>query len=140
MSYSFFKTQKTNFYLIDKKFLINPNNRKNDTHKKHYGHVVLIAGSKNMVGACLLTAKSILRSGCGLLTVLMPKGTSNKMNQYLPEAMVIERSENSNWTEQLNHIKNPIITIGPGLGTDKKISDQLKIFIRKQKKTHDFRC
>ena len=131
---SFQTSQTTKFHLIDEEFHINPNKRKKDTHKKHYGHVVLIAGSKNMVGACLLTAKSILRSGCGLLTVLMPEGTSNRMNQHLPEAMVIERKNNSNWNELINHIKNPIIAIGPGLGTGEKTSDQLKTFINNQKK------
>ncbi|HPI55292.1 MAG TPA: NAD(P)H-hydrate epimerase, partial [Chitinophagaceae bacterium] len=41
------------------------------SHKGTYGHSLIIAGSNDKMGACLLAAKACLRSGTGLLTCLL---------------------------------------------------------------------
>ena len=55
--------------------------RKADTHKGNFGHALLIAGSKGMAGASLLSAKACLRSGVGLLTVHSPAINNTKIGR-----------------------------------------------------------
>ena len=71
----------------DIKSIIKP--RLADSHKGDFGHAILLSGSKGMIGACVLSAKSILRSGVGLLTVYIPKTAELIMQTSVPEAMVL---------------------------------------------------
>jgi NAD(P)H-hydrate repair Nnr-like enzyme with NAD(P)H-hydrate dehydratase domain len=45
----------------------------NDTHKGIQGHVLVIGGSYGKIGAPLLSSKSALYAGCGLVTTFVPK-------------------------------------------------------------------
>lgn len=62
--------------------------RNENSHKGNYGHALLIAGSKNKMGAALIASKACLRSGTGLLTVSIPEEEKNSLNTFLPEAML----------------------------------------------------
>ena len=62
--------------------------RNENSHKGNYGHSLLIAGSKNKMGAALIASKACLRSGTGLLTVSIPEEEKNTLNTFLPEAML----------------------------------------------------
>ena len=47
------------------------------SHKGDYGKVLLISGSDNTVGACILCGCMILTAGAGLLTIMsVPEGSS----------------------------------------------------------------
>jgi NAD(P)H-hydrate epimerase len=87
--------------------------REPNSHKGDYGHALLIAGSSGKMGAALIAAKACLRSGVGLLTVLVPKEERTALHTALPEAMLLFRdSENFDFTYFSS------IGIGPGMGTD----------------------
>ncbi|WP_019532624.1 bifunctional ADP-dependent NAD(P)H-hydrate dehydratase/NAD(P)H-hydrate epimerase [Paenibacillus ginsengihumi] len=62
--------------------------RKENTHKGTYGHLVLAAGSRNMSGAGLLCAKAALRSGAGLATWAMPDVLVPIAAGRVPEVML----------------------------------------------------
>lgn len=47
--------------------------RELDTHKNDFGRVFVLAGSKGMVGAALLTAEACLRSGAGYACLGLPE-------------------------------------------------------------------
>jgi NAD(P)H-hydrate epimerase len=47
--------------------------RKNNSHKGSYGHCLIVAGSKQMIGASLLAATGCYRSGAGLVTLAIPE-------------------------------------------------------------------
>jgi len=129
LSKKYYNEQPSNFQLIDDSFKIESHSRNKFSHKGNYGHVLLIAGSPNMIGASLLAAKAALRSGCGLVTALMPFGYGNRMNQFLPEAMVIERTNDEDWIPLIDSLKSPTIIIGPGLGVNSHNAQQIeKIF------------
>ena len=64
------------------------NNRPADSHKGHYGHALLVAGSYGKMGAAVLAARACLRSGVGLLTVHVPAKGVDIMQTAVPEAMV----------------------------------------------------
>jgi len=57
--------------------------RNKNSHKGNYGHALLIAGSKNKMGAALITSKACLRSGTGLLTVSIPEEERNALIAFL---------------------------------------------------------
>jgi NAD(P)H-hydrate epimerase len=48
--------------------------RPRDAHKGDFGRVLVVAGSRGMVGAGALTAQAALRSGAGLVTLATPAG------------------------------------------------------------------
>ncbi|MCW9026832.1 MAG: NAD(P)H-hydrate dehydratase, partial [Thiovulaceae bacterium] len=58
----------SNWNLLDLEDLTLPSRDKKDTHKGSYGHLACVAGEK--IGAGVLCAKSALRFGAGLVTVV----------------------------------------------------------------------
>ncbi len=63
--------------------------RKRDSHKGSYGHVLLIGGAPGMTGAIAMAARAALRSGAGLVSVLTPEEVVSTVAQTAgPEAMV----------------------------------------------------
>lgn len=101
------------------------------SHKGNLGHGLLIAGSKGMMGAAVLSSKSCLRSGIGLLTTHIPQIGYSILQTAIPEAM-IECDENENHFSGIEFKtldKYNAIGIGPGLGKDKHTAEGLKKLI-----------
>lgn len=84
--------------------------RKQFTHKYNFGHVLLIAGSNNMAGAAILTAKACYRSGAGLVTVYNDAITNSNIQIAVPETIT---SNEKDITKLI--YKKSAIAIGPGL-------------------------
>lgn len=87
-------------------------------HKGVFGHALLVAGSEDKFGAAILSAKSCMKSGVGLLTVDIPDSCKIAMNVSLPEAMIGNVVDGN--IQNIN-----AIGIGPGLGTDSVAYDRL---------------
>lgn len=87
-------------------------------HKGDFGHALLIAGSRGMLGAAQLAAKACLRGGVGLLTVHLPACGELPMQTAVPEAMlscdVLEDTVSSLDFRKLE--KYSAVGTGPGLG------------------------
>ena len=83
-----------------------------NSHKGDFGHALLIAGSKQKMGAAIIAAKACLRSGAGLLTVSIPIEERSSIFSFIPEAMLHFRDD------QIDFSKYNNIAIGPGLGQD----------------------
>ncbi|OXB19046.1 NAD(P)H-hydrate dehydratase [Flavobacterium tructae] len=103
------------------------------THKGLQGHAVIIAGSYGKVGAAVLASKSCLKSGCGLVTVFVPKCGYQILQISIPEVMVIT-DENTNF---LTSIHLPLVPqsigIGPGIGVELGTQKALFEFLRVNK-------
>ncbi len=85
--------------------------RKLNAHKGDFGHALLIAGGLGKMGAAVIASVACLRSGCGLLTVSIPKDERLILQTSIPEAMLTIRGN--------NHDFSPIYSalgIGPGIG------------------------
>lgn len=96
-------------------------------HKGNYGHALLIAGSYGKMGAAVLSARSCLRSGAGLLSVHIPKCGYDIMQTALPEAMVTTDFNSSiNTRVEEDGSDYDAIAIGPGLGTASETRSMLK--------------
>jgi len=117
----FYDATETIYNLIDSKIvrsILKPRNQ--FTHKYNFGHSILFAGSKNMMGAALLCAKACLRAGTGLVTLHTEEISQSIVPIALPEA--ITTTEN-NLEIILN--KKTAIAIGPGLENSEKNKELL---------------
>ena len=96
-------------------------------HKGTFGHALLIVGSYGKNGAAVLSAKSCLRSGVGLLTCHIPQCAYDTLQSTVPEAMVsadFNRSFNTKVDEDLSRFDT--IGIGPGIGTATETKSMLQ--------------
>lgn len=104
--------------------------RKPDANKGTFGKVLLIAGSQNVCGACILSAEAILRMGAGMIKVFTHSHNFPVLEEALPEAMYcLYEDENTteNDVEMLNDALNwaDVVAIGPGIGFYPRSKDML---------------
>ena len=114
---------EVNNILVDKEIIKSfLHQRTKYSHKGSYGHALLIAGSRYMVGAAVLSAKACMRTGVGLLSVLAPL-SREALVASIPEAMFYpgsERRERHNDPDCFSDFGRldgfTAIGVGPGLG------------------------
>lgn len=95
-----------------------------DSHKNQFGHVLILAGSRNMLGAAALSGLAAMRSGSGLVTIGVAKSLNRILQKKIsPEIMTLslnETQKQSISSTAFNQIKDILnkystIAIGPGL-------------------------
>ncbi len=89
------------------------------SHKGTFGRLLMIVGSKGMLGAGAIAAKAAMRSGCGLVTIVCAEGLENTVNCMVPEAVVLPVREYS--LEKSEKLRTAVtsanaVLIGCGLG------------------------
>ncbi len=101
------------------------------SHKGTYGHVLLIAGSRGRTGAAFMSAKAVLRSGAGLVTIGVPESLVNVFQSRVTEEMILPLPDKGDGTLSgeaekmiLMFLKKQanVLAIGPGLSVDNEIS------------------
>jgi len=102
-------------YIDAKDIIIKP--RLPFTYKNEWGHALLLAGSKGMMGAAILTASACLRTGCGLITVHVPSHGATVVHTAFPEAIVSYDHHNEYLSQLPTLNRYSAIGIGPGIGT-----------------------
>ena len=116
--------------------------RPKNSHKGNFGHVLIVAGSRGMVGAGILSAHGALKAGAGLVTLAVPRNQQIIAAKHLrPEAMTLGLPETSEGTFSfaavslaLAHIKKRRVTslvIGPGLSKHSETRDFVKKLLQK---------
>jgi NAD(P)H-hydrate epimerase len=136
LSSEYVSSLEPKFELIDD-LLINsiykPRNR--FAHKGDFGHALVIAGSYGKIGAAVLSSKSCLRTGAGLLTCFVPKCGYEIIQTALPEGMVMTDINSSMITKIDEDVsKYDAIGIGPGLGTASETRTAVKELLSIYKK------
>jgi len=105
---------------------LRPFERRGNSHKGDYGHVLAIAGSVGKTGAACLTAKSALLAGAGLVTLATPAPclpmAAGQMLEVMTEPLdatdsggVSAKAFDYGRVEALLD-KKDVLAIGPGLG------------------------
>lgn len=103
------------------------------SHKGHYGHALLIAGSTGKMGAAVMAAKACLRSGVGLLTTHIPGDGFLIMQNSVQEAMVSIDPEDHCFSELPEISAYNAIGIGPGMGMEASTQAAFKLLIQQTK-------
>ena len=109
--------------------------RRVHSHKGDYGKVLLISGSDNTVGACILCGRMILTAGAGLLTIMSVPEVVRTAHQVLPEAMTITLNE-ADLDSQLSDLdlsRFNLIVMGPGLGRSQNTEKLLQYVLKSDK-------
>ncbi len=99
--------------------------RARDSHKGAFGHVYVLAGSRDKSGAAIMTGLSALRSGAGLVTLMLPESLRRDVIGKVPELMTAWLPETSDGTSDAAAAKTVLdllaqadtVVIGPGLST-----------------------
>ncbi|MCO5266360.1 MAG: NAD(P)H-hydrate dehydratase [Lentimicrobium sp.] len=128
---TFMETCECNHLLIEKedcRNLYRP--RTLFSHKGHYGHALLIAGSTGKMGAAMLAARACLRSGVGLLTAHIPGDGFLIMQNSVHEAMVSIDPEDFCFSQMPDIAPYQAIGIGPGLGMESQTQAAFKLLIQ----------
>jgi NAD(P)H-hydrate epimerase len=100
--------------------------RPRDSNKGKFGHVLVVAGSRNKPGAAAMSGLSALRAGAGLVTVACPASAMSAIASHTAELMTEPLPETASGEiarSAFEHIvelagKRSLVAIGPGLGTD----------------------
>lgn len=104
-----------------------------DGNKGTFGKVLLLAGSMDMGGACILCGNSILRSGAGMVKVITPSCNRQIIQQSLPEAMLYTYEEIPDEAKVRQALKwCDVVVAGPGMGTDKNAYLLMKWILENQ--------
>ncbi|MDP1560916.1 MAG: NAD(P)H-hydrate dehydratase [Pirellulaceae bacterium] len=98
--------------------------RDRDAHKGHFGRVLIVAGSRGMAGAAVLTTGACLRSGSGLVTVAAPASVIGQIAAAHPAAMTMPLPETQSGRVSLAARTKlqprlgsfDAVAVGPGLG------------------------
>jgi ADP-dependent NAD(P)H-hydrate dehydratase / NAD(P)H-hydrate epimerase len=94
-------------------------------HKGTFGHALVIAGSIGMAGASVLTGRSALRSGLGLVTIHGPSENRVVVQSALPEA-IFNSDQNSDLVTDVNGFDSySAVAIGPGLRVCSETTEML---------------
>ena len=84
-------------------------------HKGTFGHVLVMGGSKNYVGAPVYTAKAAFHSGAGLVTLAIPETIYPLVAVQCPESLMLPLP-NEMEAIDINYSSYKTIAFGPGLG------------------------
>lgn len=113
---------QTHFYLIQANDIV-IKKRKKFSHKGCFGHCLLIAGSKGMMGAAVLAARACLRSGTGLLTTHVPQIGDLIIQLSAPESIVSIDSGMNDIHQLPDLTKYSAIGVGCGVGRSKQTTE-----------------
>ncbi len=106
--------------------------RASSGHKGTFGHTLIVAGSGGTSGAAILCCMSALRTGCGLVTALVPDTAIVPLLSNLPEAMTKARTSAQDLCD-LDLSSYDAIGFGPGVGTGEEPTEMLRYLLENYK-------
>lgn len=100
------------------------------THKGIQGHALLIGGSYGKIGAMSLSSKACLKTGCGLVTVFIPRCGYEILQTANPEVMVLTDIQEKCISKIDFNFLAQAIGIGPGIGQEIETHNALHRFLK----------
>lgn len=91
-------------------------------HKYTYGHVMVLAGGPGRGGAARMAARTALRSGAGLVTVLCPPDAMLENASHL-DAVMLHACADAEAFRQIADTRVTSLCLGPGLGVGQATRD-----------------
>jgi hydroxyethylthiazole kinase-like uncharacterized protein yjeF len=124
------------FYLEQNDILPLLKQRQKFSHKGTFGHAYIAAGSLDMAGAAVLSARAALRSGTGLVTVHSAAANRMIVQSSVPEA-IFQSDSTDNYITQIATLESyNAVVIGPGIGQN----DETKAMLQQFLENHDKPC
>ena len=110
-------------------------------HKGDFGHLLIVGGAAGYSGAVALAAEAALRSGAGLVTLLVPESIVPIVAGIIPEAMVHGGSETKDGALSagcLDKLKKDVsdfsaVLAGPGMTAHKQTRVVVDCILRKSR-------
>ncbi|HEX5625630.1 MAG TPA: NAD(P)H-hydrate dehydratase [Saprospiraceae bacterium] len=106
-------------YLQEEDIRVRLKSRNKFSYKNNFGHLAVIGGSSGMAGALCMAAKSALRSGCGLCSVVSPESGRVILQTAVPEAIYADIG-NADWASY------DTLAVGPGMGTSEEARQKVR--------------
>ncbi|HAT75707.1 MAG TPA: NAD(P)H-hydrate dehydratase, partial [Flavobacterium sp.] len=100
-----------------------------NTHKGIQGHALIIGGSYGKIGAMTLSSRACLKTGCGLVTVFVPRCGYRILQISNPEVMVLTDIAVKYISKIIIDFVPKAIGIGPGMGQDIETHTALHRFL-----------
>ena len=91
------------------------------SHKGSHGHLGVVAGSVEKAGAAVLVCNAAIRSGCGLVTLLVHPEAASRLSNLRDEVMV----QTSERIEPEDLAAFDAIAVGPGFGVGEEAAKGL---------------
>ncbi|MEW6088807.1 MAG: NAD(P)H-hydrate dehydratase [bacterium] len=112
------------------------------THKGSRGKALIIAGSKNYIGAPFLAAQAALKSGAGLVELAVPESLYNSLSKRVTEIILHPMPETKNKSLAISSLEKILklaetkdaVLIGPGMSHDEETIKLIRILTGKIKK------
>ena len=113
--------------------------RRRDSHKGTFGHVFALAGSRDKSGAAIMTGLAALRSGAGLVTLLLPESLRGDFVGKVPELMTVWLPETETGTPDDSALQAILealmqadaVVVGPGLSTQASTQQLIREVVRR---------
>lgn len=108
--------------------------RKIDSHKGNFGHLVVVAGSKEKPGALSMACLGALRSGVGLVTAASIEDSLKVLHQHSYESMGLILDQTPEGTIALSSLPKLLkfledkdcLVLGPGLSTNEETQEFIR--------------
>ncbi|MCI5686948.1 MAG: NAD(P)H-hydrate dehydratase [Emergencia sp.] len=95
--------------------------RPKDVHKGSCGKVLIVAGSREMAGAAVFSAKAAIKCGSGLVNVCTRRKIFPVIQISVPESICLP------WGKSKGNLAGyDAIAVGPGMGVDRRTREILK--------------
>lgn len=95
--------------------------RPKDVHKGSCGKVLIVAGSREMAGAAVFSAKAAIKCGSGLVNVCTRRKIFPVIQISVPESICLP------WEKSKGNLAGyDAIAVGPGMGVDRRTREILK--------------
>jgi len=129
----FISSLNSQYFYLTRDFLSNTvKSRKKFDHKGSFGHLLIVSGSKGMMGSTILMSRAALSSGVGKLSILSPKCGEHILQTTVIEA-ILEQNNGKNCLTDTYNLKHDWLAIGPGIGTNLKTKNFLISLLKKVK-------
>lgn len=99
------------------------------THKYARGHAAVVSGGRLKTGAARLAARSALRAGAGLVTMLTPADAAAENAAHLTSVMLREIAGAADVTAALADKRFTAALIGPGAGVSAATAEVVKAIL-----------
>lgn len=105
--------------------------RRRDGNKGTFGKLLVIAGSRELCGACSLCAESAYRVGAGMVKIVTSESNRQILQTTFPEAMLLTYEEDVLPVEELrtSFAWADGIVMGPGMGQSKMAGQLVELVL-----------